>query len=285
MISPANEIQTSEKIVNDVTSSEQREGKPAPIRQPALPGRWSSDRLLVHTFRIYNAIHRLFLPSKKPALSVLNELNEIREFAATPSDIDEHLELMFAETLLCSPKLIVELGVRGGTSTFVFERAANLCGASLISVDIDDCSSVSSYSRWHFFQGDDVAFANLFKNFCGDRGIAASIDLLFIDTSHYYEHTLEEIAAWFPHLSPGAKIMFHDTNMRLAGRRRDGCLQSSWDNRRGVIRALEKFLGITIDENRDCVEFANGWLLRHSANCNGFTILDDLAIRSGSANR
>jgi cephalosporin hydroxylase len=247
------------------------------MKQPALPGRWSSDRLLVHTLRVYNAIHRLFLPNHKPAPSVLQELNEIREFAAVPSDIDEHLELMFTETLLRRPKLIVELGVRGGTSTFVFERAANLCGASLISVDIDDCSDVSSYPRWHFFQGDDIAFASMFRRFCGDRNIPASIDLLFIDTSHYYDHTLEEINAWFPHLSPGARIMFHDTNMGLTGRRSDGCFQSSWDNQRGVTQAIEKFLSITIDETRDCYEFANGWLLRHKANCNGFTILDDLA--------
>jgi hypothetical protein len=70
--------------------------------------------------------------------------------------------------------------------------------------------------------------------------------------------------------------MFHDTNMRLIGPRRDGCFQSSWDNERGVIHAIEEYLGIKIDETKERVEYAKGWLVRHRPNCNGFTILDRL---------
>jgi cephalosporin hydroxylase len=212
-------------------------------------------------------------PRRLPT-SQSRELDEIRLLAAHQSDIDEHLELMFAETLLLRPNLIVELGVREGASTFVFERAAARCSATLVSVDLDDCSVVSQYPKWHFFRGDDVDLAAHFHELCRVRNIAASVDLLFIDTSHYYDHTVREIQAWFPLLSPRAKVMFHDTNMRLAGRRKDGCFQLSWNNQRGVIRAIEEQLTTKIDETKEGVEYTNGWLVRHIPSCNGLTILD-----------
>src|SRR5262249_3324959 len=69
----------------------------------------------------YNSLHRKISPPRLVA-SQSDELTEIRQLALTLSDIDEHLERIFAEALLCHPKLIVELGVRGGVSTFVLER-------------------------------------------------------------------------------------------------------------------------------------------------------------------
>jgi cephalosporin hydroxylase len=229
---------------------------------------------LQKVLRQYNRL-RHFL-SVRPADTDFRELAEIRSHASTLTDIDEHLELMFIEGLLRAPKLIVELGVRSGASTCVFERVARCCGSVLISADLEDCSGISSYSRWHFHQGDDVAFAALFPKFCGVRDIAPSIDLLFMDTSHYYDHTVEEIAAWFPLLSPSAKVIFHDTNLRAIGPRKDGCFALGWDNQRGVIRAIEEFLGIKIDEQKEVVKQGNGWLVRHWPNCNGLTILDRL---------
>ena len=243
----------------------------SPVSRPPLnlpPGSISR-----RVCRLYNRFRRAAFPRQLRA-SGFKELDEIRRFAARSSDIDEHLELMFTETLLLRPKLVVELGVRDGASTFVFERAAALCAATLVSVDIDDCSGVAHYSRWHFFRGDDVAFAARFHDFCRVRSIAPSIDLLFIDTSHYYEHTVREIESWFPLLSPTAKVMFHDTNMRVAGPRRDGCIQLSWNNHRGVTRAIEEYLHTRIDETKEGIQYISGWLIRHVPYCNGFTILD-----------
>jgi cephalosporin hydroxylase len=208
------------------------------------------------------------------AIANSTDLRQIRELASKPSDIDEHLDLIFTEALLARPTLMVELGVRGGVSTFVFERVANLCEASIISVDIEDCSKTSSHPRRFFVHGDDVQFASRFHDFCRERNIPPVVDLLFIDTSHYYEHTVLEIAAWFPLLSSRAKVMFHDTNMKLIGPRKDGCFQLSWDNQRGVVRAIEEHLGIRIHETKDFEDIASGWLIRHWTNCNGLTVLD-----------
>jgi cephalosporin hydroxylase len=216
----------------------------------------------------------IFPPRIQPG--AFRELQEVREVAAIPGDIDEHLETIFTETLLHRPALIVELGVRGGMSTFVFERAAGLCNAWILSVDVDDCSFASSHPRWMFVRSDDVSFAGKFKEFSKQRGTPEEVDLLFIDTSHLYEHTVQEIEAWFPLLSGRAKVIFHDTNLKLIGGRRDGCFQLSWDNHRGVARAIERYLGCDLDMNRAFIRHIGPWLVRHQPHCNGLTILDRL---------
>jgi hypothetical protein len=144
----------------------------------------------------------------------------------------------------------------------------------VISVDLEECSAICAYPNWHFFRGDDIQFAGHFQDFCQQRGISPFIDLLFVDTSHYYEHTAQEIDAWFPLLSSRSKVLFHDTNSRYIGRRKDGCFELAWDNERGVIRAIEEYLGVKIDERREGIHYSQGWLVRHTPFCNGLTILD-----------
>lgn len=39
-----------------------------------------------------------------------------------------------------------------------------------------------------------------------------NINLVFIDSSHQYEHTLRELDLWYPALSPGGLILMHDVS-------------------------------------------------------------------------
>lgn len=240
---------------------------------PRFAKPWSQRWLATKLLRAYNRLRRMLLKPSPAKLVNFEGLREIQKIAYIPNDINEHLELIFAETLAVRPALIVEMGVRGGTTTLVFEKVASLCQASIVSVDLDDCSSVCDYDKWHFFRGDDVRFAGDFDAFCREHNIRNAVDVLYIDTSHYYEHTVQEIAAWFPLLAPNAKVLFHDTNMKLMGPRKDGCFEVAWDNHRGVIRAIEEYLSVQIDETREWTDYAGGWLIRHYPNCNGLTIL------------
>jgi len=203
------------------------------------------------------------------------ELQEILEHARARTDISDHLPTLFAEARLVQPRLIVELGVRGGESTFVLERVARLCDAHLVSVDIAECLRRSPWDKWVFVKRDDIAFAAEFPGWCAARQMPAAIDFLFIDTSHLFDHTLREIQAWFPLLSARAKVAFHDTNQRRIYRRRDGSIGLGWPNR-GVIAALEKHFATTFHEQVDFVDVRDGWLIRHHAGCNGFTLLSRL---------
>jgi len=201
-------------------------------------------------------------------------LDEIKQKALVPTDISDHLVTIFVEALSMSPRLAVELGVRDGESHFVMERVTEVAGARLVSVDIDDCSSIAAQEHADFVQNDDVEFAGRFESWCAEAGVAPEIDVLFVDTSHLYEHTVAEIAAWFPHLAQRSKVLFHDTNLKDVYRRRDGSLGTAWDNHRGVIRAIEEYFGTSFDEEQDFIDFRNGWLIKHHAACNGLTILE-----------
>jgi predicted O-methyltransferase YrrM len=205
------------------------------------------------------------------------ELDEIRRRSLVPTDFSDHLATLFTEGMICKPKLIVELGTRGGESTFVLERVASLCQAFFVSVDIEDCSGSSAYAQWRFVKKDDIQFAAEFSAWCQKEPINPSIDLLFIDTSHKYEHTVKEINSWFPWLSPRAKVIFHDTNLRYYYFRKDGSLDfSGWKAERGVIRALEDYFQCQFQETRDFTDVRKGWRIRHQRHSNGLTILDKI---------
>lgn len=214
--------------------------------------------------------------SGTPRGALLKTLDDIKKRSNIKTDICDHLETLFVECLSASPRLIVELGVGDGESTFVLERVAKLWSSKLISVDIADCKKVSSYRQRIFVQQDDIEFAKEFENWCRGSHIEPPIDILFIDTSHLFEHTYQEIQSWFPFLSDDSKVLFHDTNLKDIYFRKDGTTARGWDNERGVIRAIEKYFNQPFNEQEDFIEINNGWLIKHYAHCNGFTILEKI---------
>lgn len=220
--------------------------------------------------------HNLFVVSKasNDFKSDLKEWNEITAHATKRSDINEHLSTLFSEGITIHPKLVVELGVRTGESTFVFEKVAKFCDSVLISVDLDPCIRFSSWTKWWFVQQDDIPFAKEFPNFCKEKNINTKIDLLFIDTSHLYEHSLAEIASWFPLLADKCKVIFHDTNMQEVFHRNDKSIGLGWNNNRGVIRAIEEYFNTSFDETKNFKTIINGFLITHYSNCSGLTILE-----------
>lgn len=210
--------------------------------------------------------------------SELRELNQIILRSLKKTDINDHLISLFIESLSVDTKLVVELGVRKGESTFVLERIAKLKNSKLISVDIEDCSYVSSYKNRIFIKRDDLEFAKEFEKWCRTNNIEPIIDILFIDTSHVYDHTVREIESWFPFLSNKSKVFFHDTNLKEEYYRNDRSIGFGWDNKRGVIKAIETYFNKIFNENIKFVDICDGWLIKHYPNCNGFTILEKINI-------
>lgn len=220
----------------------------------------------------------LAFPRRPPGPEIPEDLREILQRARTPTDISHHLPALFREAVEAEPRLIVELGTRGGDSTFVFERAARRTGATVVSVDVDDCSGVSRFERWIFVQEDDLAFAARFPAWCAERGLPQVVDLLFVDTTHAYEQTRAELEAWMPHLAPRGRALFHDSNMGGLYRRGDGTLGLAGDMGRGVARALHEYLGGTFDERRRFEGRVGSFHVRHDPLCNGLTVL----VRAGT---
>lgn len=203
----------------------------------------------------------------------LEPFSEVQVRSRHRSDISDHLPTIFLESFKTRPSLIVELGVRGGESTYVFERVSRIFDSVIVSVDLEDCGHISDYEGWHFVQGDDVAFGRDFRTWTTEHGVPSQIDVLFIDTSHLFEHTVKEIDVWFPYLATGGVALLHDTNLTAWYRRRDGSIGRGWDNDRGVVRALEQHLGLSFDESTTFRTAAGGFAIEHRPECNGLTVM------------
>ncbi len=196
----------------------------------------------------------------------------VEEMQKEDSDISSHYEKLYRCCLDQKPKLIVELGVsQSGNSSKIFSMVNEEIGSCIIGVDIVRCP-YNFVSNGTFVCRDDIEFAKDFR-----RLVSQPIDLLFIDTSHEYQHTKNEIRDWFPMLAPDATVLFHDTNLRLHYQRENGTSGIGWDNQRGVIRAIEDHFGRKFDETeRVSLELnhdGHTWLFEHWPLCNGFTCL------------
>lgn len=124
------------------------------------------------------------------------------------NDVREQMPVLFRHA--SRPGVtVIELGVRAWNSTAAFLAAAQEQDGQLWSVDIAQ-PSVPAWWRdlpfWHLIVADDLSPAALAA--CPDDA-----DVLFIDTSHGYGHTLAELRAWAPKVKPGGVILLHDTDM------------------------------------------------------------------------
>ena len=77
---------------------------------------------------------------------------------------------------------ILELGVREGVSTKKFLKFCEENNGKLLSVDIDDCSTVSNSNSWTFIQSNDENFDLI------DKKIQKNLDLIYIDSYHEPNH-------------------------------------------------------------------------------------------------
>lgn len=123
----------------------------------------------------------------------------------TPSDIYQHLPTFVATVAELDATNVLELGTRTGVSTVAWLYALEGRGR-LTSVDLDAQPPIGEYEHWTFVQADDMDYV--------DQVPEGSVDVLFIATSHLYEHTLAELRAYHRKVRPGGRILLHDTMLR-----------------------------------------------------------------------
>lgn len=125
-------------------------------------------------------------------------------YKIVPSDINQHLQYMHDVCVEVDARQVVELGVRSGLSTVAFLSAMEVTGGEVWSCDIDRpavAACVAGHERWTFVWADDLEVVD----------DAPECDVLFIDTSHAYDHTRAELDAY---ASKARKvILLHDTQL------------------------------------------------------------------------
>ncbi len=122
----------------------------------------------------------------------------------TPSDISGHLQFMHDLCIELEATTVVELGTRSGISTAAFLAAMEQTGGVVWSADINQAHVdplIRDHPCWEFLWGDDLELVDE----------APEADVVLIDTSHAYAHTLLELDAY----SPKARhvILLHDTQL------------------------------------------------------------------------
>jgi len=202
--------------------------------------------------------------------SIMNTIDIIKKYSnEKDTDISSHLKKMYIYTRDMKPSTIVECGISSGESSSIFSIINLELGSKVIGVDVEVCNVYSNIHNGTFIHMDDCLYADVYQKQYG-----ANIDVLFIDTSHLYDHTKKEIEKWFPLLSKRAFVMFHDTNLDGTGyNRSNGTKGTNWDNNRGVIRAIEEYFNKSFNEKTDftggCTVGQDNWLYKHDSICNG----------------
>jgi len=189
--------------------------------------------------------------------------------AKNASDISSHLAHLYFLVHLVTPHNIIELGTRDGESTRALRKAAIELGIKGTSVDLNSApnKSFENHDSWNHVQEDDIKFAVklLDKKYRSKILGSESIDFLFIDTSHEYVHTKQELEMYWPLLSERSVVILHDTN--LSDEKKidvDGRVYSGWNNSRGVTKAVEEFFDISINEKT--------MFSRHTGDCTFFHV-------------
>lgn len=126
------------------------------------------------------------------------------------SDIQDCLPLLFEISCHFPRVRVLELGVRWGTSTAAFLAAAEQVGGHVWSADVVMTHEVPferwmASGYWTFICGDDMEMKRHQPDF--------EVDVLFIDTSHAYDHTLAELRKFVPWVARGGTVLLHDTRL------------------------------------------------------------------------
>ena len=108
-------------------------------------------------------------------------------------------------------KHIVELGCTPGGSSIALLYAINRIDGRLWSCDLAQIG----LNDMSIYGVDDSRRTRVSLTKAADYGrmwLGPKLDLIYLDTSHTYEDTRDEVNAWLPHLREGGLFIFHDTS-------------------------------------------------------------------------
>jgi hypothetical protein len=190
----------------------------------------------------------------------MNILQRYESLISIPSDINEHLPVLFA--LAQEVDSIAELGTRNCNSTTAFMAAIVFSNKELFCYDLyrsDLIDEFEKFENFNFFQADTLEID------------LPNIDLLFIDTLHTYFQLKNELSLHAKNVSK--YIVLHDTKSYAYG---DESFYSEseymimskkvkQEEKRGLVPAISDFLE---------TEEGNKWIIEKVyENNNGLTIL------------
>ena len=121
-------------------------------------------------------------------------------------DSDKHLLTMFSIALGSNAKTIIELGVRNGDSSLPLVLSAQINDGHLFSIDINDDELIldDELKKYRTFVKQDAI------EFLTNWDDSKTIDLIYIDDWHSYDHVKKELEILDTKISPSTIILLHD---------------------------------------------------------------------------
>lgn len=146
-----------------------------------------------------------------------------------------HLMTLYA-LALHSKGPVVECGVGAGFSTLALLAGASEAGKSLTSYDFNAETLNWAFRTWGLDRSSPLLSSWKFVHKSSGEAPAewenGKLGLLFIDTSHLYPETTQELITWTPKMRPDGIICGHDYLLHL---------DPEWKNT-GVKRAVDEFV-------------------------------------------
>lgn len=130
-----------------------------------------------------------------------------------------HIELMIEFISNKNNPVILEFGVERGSSTKKFIEFAEKKGAKILSVDINDCSSVSNSKKWKFLRSDDLNINYVIENFNEIK--KEGVDLIYIDSYHENKHVQKLLSSYFKFVNKDGAIFIDDIDSFPFRKRKD----------------------------------------------------------------
>ena len=139
----------------------------------------------------------------------------------------DHLAFGYDLVGALRPQVIVELGTHGGLSYFCFCQAVRDHGLSTRAYAVDtwkgdqhtDLYDEKVYEQVSAHNAEHYANFSTLLRMLFDEALSrfdnASVDLIHIDGYHTYEAVKGDFERWYPKLSPGGIMIFHDIAARL----------------------------------------------------------------------
>ncbi len=155
-----------------------------------------------------------------------------------------------------NPKVIVEIGTRGGGTLFLFARTTN--SEKIISIDLPEGPFGGGYPFWmvpffksfgrkqviHLIRADSHSEEALGKLKTQLKG--GEVDFLFIDGDHTYHGVKQDFHMYSPLVRKGGIVAFHDI---VAHDLKDGCeVDKFWNEVKVGYRNVE----IVERQNQKC---------------------------------
>lgn len=251
-----------EQTTQDGAARTQRETLPVVVEPPAEPGSGGRDRLAFlreksdPRFDVYRSLYAKYEPPPYPSLTD-EELGIVRQWYEDILGMGLRGEtgpalvgIMQSFIAVSGLSRVVQLGHWAGYSTLMlgFELRRMGLKRALFTADINPRVTEIT-RRWvqradlgptvHVHCNDSASpdTAKAAREYLGGRP-----EVVLIDSSHQYEHTIAELDQWYEELQPGGLLFMHDVS--------DFAAQFDSTRGGGVRRALQEWIS---DKSIECL--------------------------------